>query len=146
MSKRLQVLAAVKQMVERAVPIARVRGMDADQAKPETVGADGMIIVRSGDPGPAEVDLSPLVYHYEHAIPVELADYQSAAMTSQETLDVMMSAIGDAISADRTLGGLCEWLDAEAPTDGEMDKTGATPVGWADFQITASYSTTSPLG
>ena len=43
--------------------------------------------------------------------------------------------------ADRSLGGLCFWLDAEAPTDDEADG-----LGFADFTIVASYSTISPLG
>lgn len=145
MATRLDVLAAVKALVEQALPGATVRGMDTDEAKPIAVGPDGMVIVRSGDPGPAEIDLSPPTYNYEHNIPVELAAYRSSTQTAQEVLAVMMAAIGAAIAADRFLGGRCTWLDADAPSDGETDASGAVPIGWADFAIIASYSTTNPL-
>lgn len=146
MRKRLAVLTAVKAMIARALPGADVRGMDNEEAKPARVGPLGMCIVRSGDPGPPDVDLSPAVYWWEHRIPVELASYQSAGKTSQEALDDMIAAIDAERRADITLGGLCNYLDAEPPSDGEIDKTGAVPVGWADFAIIASYSTDSPLG
>ena len=145
-SKRLQVLAAIKQLVEAALPGATVRGMDAEEAKPDRVGPLGMVIIRSGDPGPAEIDLSPPAYNYEHDIPVELAGYGLPNRTSQQVLDAMMVAIGDAIAADRSLGGLCTWFDAEAPTDGETSILGTAALGWAEFRIIASYTTTSPLG
>ncbi|MFC3579127.1 hypothetical protein [Sphingomonas hylomeconis] len=146
MSKRVDVLNAVKEMVQLALPGASVKGMTADEAKPEAVGLLGMVIVRSGDPGSPDIDLCPPTYHYEHSIPIEIAAYQSSSRTSQEVLDDMMSLIGARIAADRFLGGLCNYLDAEAPTDGETDMRGAVPVGWAEFSIIASYSTNSPLG
>jgi len=146
MSKRVDVLAAVKALIQDALPGATVKGMSAEEAKPETVGPLGMVIVRSGDPGQPEVDLSPPTYWWEHNIPVEVAAYQSSWQTSQQVLDDMLTAIGAALIADRTLGGLCLWLDAEAPTDGETEIRGAAAIGWADFAIVATYSTNSPLG
>ncbi|WP_426255804.1 hypothetical protein [Sphingomonas sp. DC2300-3] len=146
MRKRLAVLTAVKAMIVAALPGADVRGMDADDAKPTRVSPTGMVIVRSGDPGTPDVDLSPATYWWDHRIPIEMAGYQSTARTYQEVLDDMIAAVDLAIQANRTLGGLCIYLDAEPPSDGEIDKTGAVPVGWADFAIIASYSTDSPLG
>lgn len=146
MTKRVEVLSAVKALVQLALPGASVRGMSAEEAKPETVGPLGMAIVRSGDPGEPDIDLSPATYWWEHSIPIELAGYQSAGRSSQEALDDMVAAIWAGIVADRSLGGLCTWLDAEAPTDGETDLRGAKPLGWADFNIIASYSTDSPIG
>jgi hypothetical protein len=145
MSKRLQVLEAVKALVQTALPGAAVKGMTGDEAKPDTVGPLGMVIVRSGDPGQPQIDLSPPTYNYDHDIPMEVAAYKSSTLTSQQVLDAMMMRIGEAVEADRTLGGLVDWLDVDAPTDGEIDARGATPVGWADFTITATYSTTNPL-
>lgn len=145
MSKRVEVLEAVKALVAAALPGAVVKGMSADEAKPETVGAGGMVIVRSGEPGPAQVDLSPPAYNFDHAIPIEVAAFQSGALTSQQATDAMLTAIGEAIEADRFLGGLCHWLDADAPTDGETDARGARAIGWAEFAIVASYSTSNPL-
>ena len=146
MSKRLQVLAGVRALVQRALPGATVRGMANDDAKPERTSELGDVIIRSGDPGQPDIDLSPPTYWWEHSIPIEVAAYKSQTATSQQVLDVMLMAIGAEIVADRTLGGLCLYLDAEAPTDGETTTGGAATMGWADFAIVASYSTTSPLG
>jgi hypothetical protein len=146
MSKRVDVLEAVKRLIQAALPDAVVIGMDTEEAKPTEVGPGGLAIVRAGDPGDPEIDLSPRLYWYEHSIPIELAAYGAADRGSQRVLDEQLGRIGQAIEANRTLGGLGIWLDASAPIEGEVDKAGAVPVGWADFVITASYSTTSPLG
>lgn len=145
-SRRVEVAEALKLLVARALPGATVKGMVAEEAKPSRVDALGLAIVRSGDPGPPDIDLSPPAYNYEHDFPVELAAQETATHTSQQILDDMMLAIGAAIAADRMLGGLCTWLDAEAPTDGEAETGGAAAIGWAEFRIVASYTTTSPLG
>ncbi len=146
MSKRLDVLTAVKALAKRAAPHSVVRGMTAEEAKPTTVDALGMVIVRSGDPGDPEIDLSPPTYWWEHRIPVELAACGTPAKSSQEVLDDMLMGFAREIAADPTLGGLCIDLDADAPSDGEAETRGAGAIGWADFAIIALYSTTSPLG
>ncbi len=146
MRKRIAVLAAAKAMVQAALPAADIRGMDNDEAKPTRVGAQGMGIVRSGDPGTPDIDLSPPTWWWEHRIPVELAGYQVAGKTSQQVLDEMIAAIDARRRADPTLGGLCIYLDAEPPTDGETETVGTMVLGWADFALVASYSTDSPLG
>jgi len=140
MSKRFDVGVAVKALVKAALPNSKVLGMEPDEAKPSNVDDFGLVIVRSGDPGTPDVDLSPPTYWYEHQFPIEIA------ARSREQLDTMMTAIGDAIVADRFLGGLCIYLDAQAPVDGETQSVGVAAMSWADFPIIATYSTTSPLG
>lgn len=146
MRKRIAVLAAAKALVQAALPAADIRGMDNDEAKPTRVGAQGLGIVRSGDPGTPDVDLSPATWWWEHRIPIQLAGYQVDGKTSQQALDEMIAAIDARRRADPTLGGLCIYLDAEPPTDGETETVGTTVLGWADFALVASYSTDSPLG
>lgn len=146
MSKHVAVAEAVKALVKLALPVSTVRGMDLDEAKPLSIGELGQAIVRSGDPGEPEIDLSPPTYWFDRSFPIELASYDTPATTAQASLGAMATAIGAAIAADRYLGGLVTWLDATAPADGEMDLRGAKPIGWSDFAIIATYSTTSPLG
>ena len=145
MSRRLDVLQALKVLVQAALPGATVKGLDADAAKPERIPPGGMVIVRSGDPGPAAVDLSPLAYNYDHAIPVEVSAYQSSARTTNEVIDDMLTQIGAAIAADRTLGGLCNWLDADAPVIDDVTADGSPAGAGADLVVTASYVTSNPL-
>lgn len=146
MSKHVAVAQAIKALVARALPGADVRGMTLEEAKPARISPLGMAIVRSGDLGEPEIDLSPPTWWWERRLPVELANYQSSARSAQEVAGDMLMAIAGEIEADRTLGGLCIHLDAEAPADGESETIGAQPFGWTDFAIIASYSTTGPLG
>jgi hypothetical protein len=145
MSKRLDVLLAVKALVQGALPGADVLGLDGSDAAPDRVAPGGRVIVRSGDPGEPEMDLSPPSYHYEHAIPLELVAYQSGSLTNEEAIDLMLGQIAAAIEADRFLGGLVDYLEATAPlTDDDYSEAAAVPRR-ADATITATYSTTHPL-
>ncbi|WP_294354043.1 hypothetical protein [uncultured Sphingomonas sp.] len=146
MSKHQEVAAAVKELVKRALPVAKVIGMDLDEAKPTSIGELGQAIVRSGDAGEPEIDLSPPTWWWERTFPIELAARNEPSRSAQEVLAEMAMKVGVEISSDPYLGGLCVWLDATAPTDGEVDERGAAPIAWCDFGIVASYSTTSPLG
>ncbi len=141
-SRREEVLQAVLALVTAALPSADVK---RNRDKPAGVGPGGAVIVRDGSPGEPEVDLSPLTHTYDHAIPLEVAAYESATKTAEVVLDEMLTAIGSAVAADRFLGGLCVWLDCEAPDADDLSVAGATSGRWADAVIVATYSTRSPL-
>lgn len=146
MSKRLNVLNGVKALVEKALPSARVVGLNGDEASPSNVPAEGMVIVRTGDPGEPQIDLSPLSYNFEHRIPLEISTLASSDISSEQALDKMLVAIGEGVSADRTLGGLCDWLDTTSAATEDIYADGDTmPPRGAEIMIIASYSTPNPL-
>jgi hypothetical protein len=145
MSKRLRVLLALKSLVAAALPGADVRGLDNGAAKPDRIAPGGRVVVRAGDPGQPEVDLSPPTYHFAHRIPLELAGYPSATQTADAVVDTMLGRIGVAIAADRTLGGLCDHLEALAPGTDDIGADGTAVAGGADLVIVAHYATTDPL-
>ncbi len=145
MSKRLDVLERLKAVITAALPNADVKGLSADDAKPASVGPGGLVVIRSGDPGEPSIDLSPTTYYYDHSIPLEIAAYESASLTSEEVLDAMLGAIGAAIAADRTLGGLCDYVEAVAPSTEDFELVGAMAGRFADALVVASYSTTDPF-
>jgi hypothetical protein len=142
MSKREDVLNALKNLVADAYPIATVK---RNLTKPERVESVPMVIVRDGNPGDPEAILSPLIYLYEHLIPLEIAVPPHEAMTPEETLDQVLVAIGTAIEANRTLGGLCDFVHSEAPDPEELDAVGVAPGRWVTVNVIAVYSTTNPL-
>jgi hypothetical protein len=111
-SKREQVLDAVRALLSSALPTADVR---RNLAKPERIPPGGLVVVRDGDPGEPEVMLSPLTYVYTHRIPIELAAYETSSQLPEQVLDEMLGAIGVAVSGERTLGGLCDFFEAQAP-------------------------------
>ncbi|CAK0767395.1 hypothetical protein WCLP8_4040004 [uncultured Gammaproteobacteria bacterium] len=56
-----------------------------------------------------------------------------------------MRAIGDLLSADRSLGGAVEWLAWDAPLSEDLPVTGGSPIKAATVVVTLSYSTGDPL-
>ena len=53
------------------------------------------------------VTLSPLRYHYQHRAEVEAVVQTGAGRDT--AFDALAAAVGTALAADRTLGGLCDW-------------------------------------
>src|SRR5579885_3905926 len=141
-SRREDVLDAIKTLIAGALPNAEVK---RNLAKPERIPPGGLVIVRDGDPGEPEVLLSPLTYLYTHRIALEIAARESGSQSREQALDAMLAAVGAAVAADRTLGGLCELLEAEAPATADVEASGTQAVRWADAAILASYATIDPL-
>lgn len=141
-SKREAVVAAIKVLIAAALPIAEVK---RNLSKPERIPASGLVVVRDGDPGEPEVTLSPLTYHFEHRIVLEIAAPEIGATPREVTLDAMLRAIGAAVAADRTLSGLCDWIEAQAPATDDAEAMGAAPVRFALLTIVAAYATSDPL-
>lgn len=140
MTTALQMLPAVKALVQAAVPSASVIGFDEGASIPEVIPAEGMVVGLPSDPGEAQIDLGTNDHNYEHSIPLEV----SAPFGSALTLDDMLIAIGAGVRADRYLGGRCSWLEATAPIREERTVEEAT-INWAEFSIVAHYSTPDPL-
>jgi hypothetical protein len=141
-SKRERVLDAVKALVIAALPNAEVK---RNLAKAERIPPGGLVIVRDGEPGEPEVMLSPLTYVYTHRIPIEVAAYETSSKPREQVLDDLLGAIGTAVAADRMLGGLCDFIEAEAPATDDVETAGARAGRWADAAIVAVYGTTDPL-
>jgi hypothetical protein len=141
-SKRETVLAAVTSLVAAALPGADVK---RNLAKAERIPPGGLVVIRDGDPGEPEVSLSPLAYLYSHRVPLEIAAYESATLTREQVLDAMLVAIGAAVMANRTLGGLCDWIETQAPVAEDIEAPGALPARFADLAILAVYATNDPL-
>jgi hypothetical protein len=109
---------------------------------PERVPAAGLLILRDGDPGEPEVTLSPLRYHYQHRTEIE-AVVQGASRDA--AFDALISIVGTALAADRTLGGLCDWIEAEAPRPVDLPVEGAASLKAAVIPVVLHYSTDDPL-
>lgn len=141
-SKREQVLVAILALVEGALPGATVK---RNRDKPDFTGPGGIVIIRDGDLSESEVLLSPLTYIYDHHIQLEIAAFEANGVKANDAIDIMMVSIGTAIMADRTLGGLCDWIDAAPPVTDNLDAEGVAPGRWADAAILATYATSNPL-
>ena len=139
-----------------ALPATALRG----EVLPERVPSAGLLILRDGEPGTPEVTRSPLRYHYQHRAEIE-AVVQGEARSAQQmqgsggplqgtndrdtTFAALCASIGAAISADRTLGGLCDWVEAEAPRPVDLPIDGAASLKAAVIPVILHYTTADPL-
>ncbi len=112
---------------------------------PERVPAGGLVILRDGEPGEPEVTLSPLQYHYEHRAEVEVIVQGRTPVDRDAAFDTLVQAIGTALAADRTLGGSCDWVEAQAPAPTDLAQEGAEGIKAAVMPVILSYSTVDPL-
>ena len=135
---RETVLAALH---ARLQPLAAVALRD--DVLPERIPASGLIILRDGQPGEAEVTLSPLRYHYQHRAELEVIVQTGTGRAS--AFDTLIAAIGTALDADRTLGGLCDWVEPEAPASVDLPIEGAAALKAAIITVVLHYTTTGPL-
>ncbi|MFB2596039.1 acyl-CoA transferase [Paracoccus sp. p4-l81] len=135
---REAILAALHARLS-TLPATALRG----EVLPERVSAEGLLILRDGEPGEPEVTLSPLAYHYQHRAEIE-AVVQGADRDA--AFDTLTASIGAALAVDRTLGGLCDWVEAEAPKPVDLPVEGAASLKAAVIPVVLHYSTDDPLG
>jgi hypothetical protein len=126
---------------------ARLHPLDAltlrDEVLPERIPTAGLIILRDGQPGEPEVTLSPLRYHYQHRAELEVV--VQAPNGRAGAFDDLIAAIGVALESDRTLGGLCDWVEPEAPASVDLPIEGAAALKAAVITVVLHYTTTGPL-
>jgi hypothetical protein len=137
-SPRESVLSALHALLQTQ-PAPVLRG----EVLPERVPAAGMLILRDGDPGEPAVTLSPLRYHYQHRAELEAVVHTGSGRDA--AFDGLAAGIGVVLSADRTLGGLCDWVEAEAPKPVDLAVDGASTLKAAVIPIVLHYATTDPL-
>jgi len=112
----------------------------------ERVPPGGLVFLRDGDPGAPEVMLSPLNYSYEHKAEIEVIVHGKTPTARAAAFDALVQNIGAVIAANRTLGGLCDWVEASAPKPVDLPIEGGEALKAAVIEITLNYTTVDPLG
>ena len=110
---------------------------------PERIPATGLIILRDGKPGEPEVTLSPLTYFYEHRAELEVVIQAGGGRDA--LFDELTASIGAVLAADHTLGGLCDWVEAEAPEPVDLPIEGAAALKAAVIIVVLHYASPDPL-
>jgi hypothetical protein len=124
------------------IPMATIK---REEPLPEKVPAGGLVILRDGDPGEPEVLLSPLAYLWQHRAEIEVI-VQKAPIEAPAALDALLTAVGSALSADRTLGRLADWVEWSAPQTRDLAIDGAAGLKGAVVTVTLHYASSDPLG
>ena len=115
-----------------------------DEVLPERIPPAGLIILRDSQPGEPEVTLSPLRYHYQHRAELEVIVQTPGNRAT--AFDTLIAAIGSTLATDRSLGGLCDWVEAEAPASVDLPVDGAVTLKAAVVTVVLHYTTADPLG
>lgn len=145
-SKREQILEALHTALRAEFSEANTRPrteIERNGVLPVDVPEQGLVILRDGDPGEPEVTLSPLTYHYEHQATVEV--FVRGSMSLDGLFDDLCRRVGAVLAADRTLGGLTDWIEGSAPAVEVLDVPGATTMKAATIEVMLHYATTDTL-
>ena len=137
LSARETILAALYARLSM-LPARALRG----DVLPERIPTEGLLILRDGDPGEPEVTLSPLRYHYQHRAEIEAV---VQCVDRDVGFDILCASVGAALAEDRTLGGLCDWVEAEAPQPVDLPVDGGTSLKAAVITLVLHYTTADPL-
>ena len=103
-SGRELVLTATLQRLRAALSVTVRR----NEALPERVAPEGLVIVRDGDTGEPDIMLNPRTEFYSHRVELEAFIFRASDGSGEDALDALHVGIAVALAADPSLGGLAE--------------------------------------
>ena len=114
-------------------------------ALPERVSDHAMAILRDGDMGEPEVSLSPLTYHWQHQVAIELFVADADAVVRDVRMDGLLTELAGLVEADRTLGGVTEYVDIGPPKFDELAPDGSSGIKACLLPVVLHYSSSGAL-
>jgi hypothetical protein len=114
-------------------------------ALPERMSDHAMAILRDGEMVEPEVSLSPLTYHWQHQVAIELFVADPDANARDARMDGLLTELAGLIEADRTLGGVIEYADIGPPKFDEMAPDGSSGIKACLLPVVLHYSSSGPL-
>ena len=139
LTKRETILTALADLLSTIPHVPVLRG----EVLPERIPPAGLMILRDGSPGEPGVTLSPLTYHFQHRSELEVI-VQSA--TDRDAIfDALLAQISAVIAADRTLRGLCDWVEPEAAEPVDLPVEGAASLKAGIIPVILHYATSDAL-
>ena len=114
-------------------------------ALPERVSDQAMAILRDGEMGEPEVSLSPMTYHWQHQVAIELFVADPDASARDARMDGLLVELATLIEADRTLGGVIEYAEIGPPKFDELAPDGTSGIKACLLPVVLHYSSTGPL-
>jgi hypothetical protein len=114
-------------------------------ALPERVSDHAMAIMRDGEMGEPEVSLSPLTYHWQHQVAIELFVADPDVGARDARMDGLLLELAALIEAERTLGGVVEYADIGPPKFDELATDGTSGIKACLLPVVLHYSSAGPL-
>ena len=122
-------------------------GVERNAAFPERIPDGGLVIVRDGDPGEPEQALGGFApVYYRHAVELELYAESGNQAIRDQTFDDLATAIGTALDADPTLGGLVFGMTCGRPEVMTDAVEGGPAIKTGTITLVLDYEAPSPLG
>ena len=114
-------------------------------ALPERIADHAMAILRDGEMGEPEVSLSPLTYHWQHQVAIELFVADPDASTRDARMDGLLTELATLIETDRTLAGVVEYAEIGQPKFDELAPEGTSGIKACLLPVLLHYSSAGPL-
>ena len=114
-------------------------------ALPERVTDQAMAILRDGEMGEPEVTLSPLTYHWQHQVAIELFVADPDASARDARMDGLLVELATLIEVDRTLSGVIEYAEIGPPKFDELAPDGSSGIKACLLPVVLHYSSAGPL-
>ena len=113
---------------------------------PAKIPPGGLIVLRDGDPGEPDTALGGFgSAYYSHRIEIEV-HVQEADSTARDTaFDDLVVAVGTALEADPSLGGLVFGMSYGRPSTDLEPIEGASAIKSGVIEITVEYESDAPL-
>jgi hypothetical protein len=112
---------------------------------PERIADHAMAILRDGEVGEPEVSLSPLTYHWQHQVAIELFVAEPDASARDARMDGLLMELATLIEADRTLAGVVEYAEIGLPKFDELAPEGTSGIKACLLPVVLHYSSAGPL-
>ncbi len=114
-------------------------------ALPERIADHAMAILRDGEMGEPEVSLSPLTYHWQHQVAIELFVADPDVVVRDARMDGLLTELAGLVEADRTLSGVTEYVEIGPPKFDELAPDGSSGIKACLLPVVLHYSSAGPL-
>ena len=112
---------------------------------PERLSEHAMAVLRDGEMGEPEVSLSPLTYHWQHQVAIELFVADPDVGARDARMDGLLLELAALIELDRTLGGVVEYAEIGPPKFDELAPDGSSGIKACLLPVVLHYSSAGPL-
>ncbi len=114
-------------------------------ALPERIADHAMAILRDGEMGEPDISLSPLTYHWQHQVAIELFVADPDVAVRDGRMDGLLVELAVLIEQDRTLGGVIEYAETGPPKFDELAPDGTSGIKACLLPVVLHYSSSGPL-
>lgn len=143
------VLDALKDALAQLAGPVVVRNQDT--AEEAFTGDDGQVVAAGvlnlldGTARVVDYEFSPLLYIIERRATLEVLVQGDTPTERTARLDALLVDVGTILAADRTLGGVAHWIEAQPEETAPLEIEGAATVLGATVPLIVTYETTDPL-